>query len=54
MSKARIEELRSLLNKYNHEYYVQNASSVSDQEYDRLMQELTALEAQYPEFDDAL
>jgi len=54
MSKARIEELRTLLNKYNHEYYVQNASSVSDQEYDRLMQELTDLEARYPEFDDAL
>jgi DNA ligase (NAD+) len=54
MSKARIEELRTLLNKYNHEYYVQNASSVSDQEYDRLMQELMVLEAQYPQFDDAL
>ncbi len=54
MSKARIETLRSLLNQYNHEYYVQNGSSVSDQEYDRLMQELIALEAQYPQFDDAL
>lgn len=54
MSKTRIEELRTLLNHYNHEYYVQNGSSVSDQEYDRLMQELIDLENQYPELDDAL
>lgn len=54
MSKERIHELRTLLNRYNHEYYVQNASSVSDQEYDRLMQELMDLESQYPEEQDPL
>ena len=54
MIKDRIDELRALLNRYNHEYYVQNASSVSDQEYDRLMQELISLETQYPEYQDAL
>jgi len=54
MSKERIDALRSLLNRYNNEYYVNNASSVSDQEYDRLMQELMALEEQYPQFQDPL
>lgn len=54
MSKERIEALRAQLNRYNHEYYVLNASSVSDAQFDQLMKELIRLEAQYPEFDDAL
>jgi DNA ligase (NAD+) len=45
----RIEELRELLNKYNYEYYVLDRPSVPDSEYDRLMQELIALEEQYPD-----
>lgn len=45
----RIEELVALLEKYNYEYYVNNASSVSDAEYDNLMQELMELEEKYPE-----
>lgn len=49
MSKQRIEELTKLLNQYNKEYYVLDKPSVSDREYDRLMQELIELEAQYPE-----
>ncbi len=48
--KKRIEEIESLLNKYNYEYYVLDKPSVSDTEYDRLMQELLALEEKYPEF----
>jgi DNA ligase (NAD+) len=54
MSKERITQLRSLIDRYNHEYYVLNQSTVSDQEYDRLMGELNALEAQYPEYADPL
>ncbi|MCZ0755946.1 NAD-dependent DNA ligase LigA [Anoxybacillus sp. J5B_2022] len=50
MAMERIEELRRLLNQYNYEYYVLDRPSVSDAEYDRLMQELIALEEQYPEF----
>ncbi len=46
----RINKLRKLLEQYNYEYYVLNASSVSDFEYDRLMQELILLEEQYPEY----
>lgn len=53
MVRNRIEELRAQLEQYNYEYYVLNASTVSDQEYDRLMQELQELENQYPEFASA-
>jgi len=52
MSRQRIEELRKLINRYNNEYHVYDKPSVSDQEYDRCMQELTLLESQNPEFDD--
>ena len=54
MSKARIDQLRTLINRYNHEYYVNNASTVEDAEYDRLMLELSDLEKQFPEFNDVL
>ena len=47
--KLRVEELRSLLNKYNYQYYVKNESEVSDFEYDELMHELLDLEQKYPE-----
>ncbi|MDE5810782.1 MAG: NAD-dependent DNA ligase LigA [Muribaculaceae bacterium] len=53
-STARIFELRDLLNTLNHQYYVLNAPTVSDQEFDMLMKELEALEAQHPELDDPL
>ena len=39
MSFERLNELKALLNKYNYEYYVQDNPTVSDQEYDRLMEE---------------
>lgn len=48
-AKKRISELTELINKYNYEYYVLDKPSVSDQEYDRLMQELTSLEEKYPD-----
>ena len=48
--KQRMEEIEKLLNKYNYEYYVLDKPSVEDSEYDRLMQELTALEEEYPEY----
>ena len=42
--KKRAEEITELLNQYNYEYYVLYNPSVSDAEYDRLMQELIMLE----------
>lgn len=46
---ARIAELTALLQRYNREYYEEDAPSVSDAEYDRLFRELEALEARYPQ-----
>jgi len=46
----KIIELRELLKKYEYEYYVLNSSSVSDAEYDKLMNQLIALEKEYPQF----
>ena len=40
----RIDELVELLNKYNYEYYALDKPSVTDAEYDRLIQELIKLE----------
>lgn len=48
-AQERIRELSELLNRYNREYYVLDAPSVPDSEYDRLFNELCALEAVWPE-----
>ncbi len=48
--QERIQEITKLLEKYNYEYYVLDNPSVSDAEYDRLMQELIMLEGKYPEY----
>lgn len=49
-SKAakRAAELRELLDRYNYEYYVLDAPTVSDAQWDVLFRELSALEARYP------
>ena len=47
--KERAAEITALLEKYNYEYYVLDNPSVSDAEYDRLMQELILLEKEHPE-----
>ncbi len=52
--KERIDEIRTLLEKYNYEYYVLDNPSVSDAEYDRLMQELIMLENEHPEYQSPL
>ncbi|RKJ44253.1 NAD-dependent DNA ligase LigA, partial [Butyricicoccus sp. 1XD8-22] len=48
--EKRIAELNALLHEYGHAYYVLDKPLVSDAEYDRLLNELIALEKQYPEF----
>jgi DNA ligase (NAD+) len=45
----RIEELRQALHRHNYRYYVLDDPEISDAEYDRMMQELIKLEADYPE-----
>lgn len=52
--KLRSEEITKLLEKYNYEYYVLDNPSVSDAEYDRLMQELIAIEEAHPELKSPL
>ena len=50
--KERIDWLRRELDRHNYNYYVKNAPEISDQEFDTLMHELQALEANHPEWDD--
>lgn len=52
--KERVKELTELLNRYNYEYYVLNQSSVSDAEFDQLMEELQRLEQKRPDLRDKL
>jgi DNA ligase (NAD+) len=46
---ARAAELRRLLERANHAYYVLDRPEISDAEYDGLFRELQQLEAQHPE-----
>ncbi|PSJ44732.1 DNA ligase [Zobellella endophytica] len=50
--QARILALREQLDSYNYQYYVADAPTVPDAEYDRLMRELLALEQAHPELMD--
>lgn len=46
--QKRAAELQRLLHDYNHQYYVLDAPTVSDAEYDRLFRELQELETRHP------
>ena len=50
--KQQIETLRRQLHDHNYNYYVLSQPAISDMEFDRLMKQLTELEAQYPEYFD--
>ena len=45
----RAQQLRSEIERHDHAYYVLNAPTVPDAEYDRLFRELQQLEAEHPE-----
>ncbi len=47
--RTRVEELRTLLLRAGHEYYVLDRPTLPDPEYDRLFQELRSLEREHPE-----
>ena len=49
-AKQRIEQLKAVLWENSRKYYVENAPTMSDYEYDQLMYELEDLERQYPEY----
>lgn len=52
--KERVKELTDLLNRYNYQYYVLSQPTVSDAEYDTLMEELQLLEQKRPDLKDRL
>ncbi len=49
-ARKRIEELRDILWENSRKYYVENAPTMSDFDYDHLMHELEDLENDFPEF----
>jgi DNA ligase (NAD+) len=48
-AERRIRELRQQIAYHNHRYYTLDDPEISDAQYDRLMQELSGLEDQFPE-----
>ncbi len=52
-AKARIDELRKIIEYHNDRYYNQDDPEISDFEYDVLSRELRALEKDHPEFASA-
>ena len=48
--QQRIEELKEQLNRWSHEYYVEDKPTATDAEYDKAYHELVALEEAHPEF----
>ncbi len=49
-ARDRIDELREEIREHEHRYYVLNDPAIADEEFDRLMHELQALEAGHPEW----
>jgi DNA ligase (NAD+) len=48
-ARARVEELRGLIDQHNYNYYVLDQPTISDYEWDQLFRELRELEAEHPE-----
>ncbi|MEZ6095066.1 MAG: NAD-dependent DNA ligase LigA [Pirellulaceae bacterium] len=48
-AKKRASELRDQIRYYDRKYYVESSPEITDQEYDRLINELKQLETKYPE-----
>ncbi|MGB9832785.1 MAG: DNA ligase LigA-related protein, partial [Caldisericum exile] len=48
-AEKRLKELRDLINYHNYRYYVLDSPEITDAEYDRLFQELLAIEERFPD-----
>ncbi len=48
-AEARIKQLSVELEQHNHNYYVLDSPTISDFEFDKMLEELVALESQFPE-----
>lgn len=46
---AQVQHLRDLIRRHDYLYYVQAAPEISDRDYDRLLEQLRALEQHYPQ-----
>ena len=47
--EQKVQQLREQLNRWSHEYYVQDRPTVTDHEYDETYHELVRLETEYPQ-----
>src|SRR6476660_6599480 len=47
-AKKRVQQLRSEIDRHNHLYYIESRPSISDRDFDKLLQELIDLEREYP------
>ncbi len=50
LAKIEIERLSQEINKHNDLYYLESSSEISDYDFDMLLEQLNALEQQFPEF----
>lgn len=50
MTQETLEQLREAIREHNHQYYVLDAPTISDTDYDNLYRQLVALEAEHPEW----
>ncbi len=48
--KQDIEDLKQTIHQHDHQYYVKNSPTISDQEYDAILRRLRELEANHPEY----
>lgn len=48
-ASIRIQQLSEQINQHNHQYYLLDAPTISDYEFDKLLEELISLEKQFPE-----
>ena len=51
-TQERIKQLAAAINQHNYNYYVLSNPTISDYEFDMLLEELQQLESQFPEFAD--
>jgi DNA ligase (NAD+) len=49
-AKRRITELTEEINRHNYQYYVMSTPLISDYEFDLLLEELTRIESEFPQF----
>jgi DNA ligase (NAD+) len=49
-AKAQIDHLTEIINHHNYQYYILSRPSISDFEFDKLLQELETIEKAFPAF----